>query len=142
MKKWTIALSMLVIVGIVSFGAVAIASQVVHQMNTVAGSSCGDEWLWVLNQLANPGTDAPATITVFLSGGGTIQVGQCKVNNHTVHYCLDPGDLPPGETPVDATAEVPNSWSGRFVLSHHPCGSPSPSPSPSPNPSPSPSPGL
>lgn len=134
MKKWTIALSLLVIVGIISFGAVALASQTVHQMNTVAGSDCGDEWLWVVNQLAH-GSDAPATITVVTTGG-TIQVPLCKVNNHTVHYCVDtlPGDL------IDAIAELPNGWSGRFVLSHHPCASPSPSPSPSPAPSPTPNP--
>jgi len=138
-KKWTIALSMLVIVGIISFG-VALASVTVHQMNAVSGAGCGDEWVWILNQLASS-SDAPATITVYFSGGGSTSVGQCQVNNHNVHYCLAAGDVPAGETVVDATAVVPGSWSGKFVLSDRVCApSPSPSPSPSPTPAPSPSP--
>ena len=147
-RKWTVwsSLSTLVIVGIVAVGAMVLHaeragdSKTIELRNSIASAGCADdEYLFILNQLANS-SDAPSSIQVLLSGGGYITVARSKLNNHTAQYSLAAGDVPAGQVPVNAFAVVPNGYSGNFVISHVPCGTPSPSPSPSPEPSPSPNP--
>jgi len=152
-RKWTVwtSLSTLVIVGLVALSTTVVqpnrvgASKTVYLNNSIAGTECEDlgEYLFILNGLTS-GADAPASITVVLSGGGTLTVPSTKVLNKNVHYSLAEGDVPAGQTPVDAYAVVYDAFKGNFVISHVPCGEPSPSPSPepSPEPTPEPSPGL
>jgi hypothetical protein len=137
---------MLLIVGVVAVGAMALhaqragASKTIALRNSIAGTGCeDDEYLFILNQLANS-SDAPSSISVLLSGGGSITVGLSALHNKNAHYSLPAGDVPAGQVPVNAFAVVPDNYSGNFVISHVPCGSPSPSPSPTPAPSPSPNP--
>jgi hypothetical protein len=114
------------------------ASKTISLRNSIAGTSCeDDEYLFIINQL-DKSSDAPASIQVQLSCGGSITVNLSKLNNKLALYSLPAGDVPGGCTPVGATAVIYDSYSGNFVISHVPCGSPSPSPSPEPSPSPSP----
>jgi hypothetical protein len=140
-RKWTVWTSISTLALAVIVAASVVGAATIPLKNTIAGAGCEDlgEYLFILNGLASS-ADAPATIEVTLSCGGSITVAQSKVNNKNVHYSLDADDLAPGCVPTNAYAVVPDSFRGNFVISHVPCGSPSPSPSPSPAPSPSPSP--
>ena len=141
-RKWTVwtSLSTLAILAVMVAASVVGASKTVQLHNSIAGTGCeDDEYLFILNGLANS-SDAPASIQVVLSGGGSITVALSKLNNKNAHYSLAAGDVPAGQVPVNAFAVVPDSYSGNFVISHVPCAAPSPSPSPEPSPSPSPEP--
>jgi hypothetical protein len=130
-RKWTVGTSLttLAIAIALAVASIAAAKTISQQNSNVSCTS--DEWLWVINQLQNSAS-APASITVQLSGGGTIVVAASQVQNKNAHYALDPDDIPAGQTPVGATASIYDSWSGNFVLSHC-AGSPSPAPSPTPD---------
>jgi hypothetical protein len=72
----------------------------------------------ILNQIS-PESAAPATITVTVTGGGTVSVPLAKYTGSTAHYNVP---LTPGHLVTNATASVPSTWTGQFVLSHYMCG--------------------
>jgi len=84
-----------------------------------------NEWHFVINQLDDGFTQAPAFITVFWSDGTSSQVGQTNVGQHEAGY-TDFGHT--GLTVVGAEAVLYEGWSGQFVLSHIPCNEVTPTP--------------
>jgi hypothetical protein len=80
------------------------------------------EWHFVITQIASD-EQAPASISVTFDNGKTISVSLDKVTGGTAHYAttqyLD-------SKVVSATADIYEGWSGKFNLSHGPCGSTSP----------------
>jgi hypothetical protein len=96
-----------------------------HAGDCVNGATSG---LIVLNQIS--AADAPATITVTFSDGSSAVVPLSGVNGGAAKYNVA---VPSGALITGATADVPDSWSGQFVLSHYTCATtPPPSSSPPP----------
>jgi hypothetical protein len=79
---------------------------------------------FVINQITSP----PASISVSLSDGSTLLVPLTKQTQKVAQYTVS---FTPGLSILDATAFVPSSWSGQFVLSNYLCGGPTPTPPPS-----------
>jgi hypothetical protein len=100
---------------------------------SLTDNGCGGQVIsgghFIINQITSP----PASISVSLSDGSTVTVPLSKQTQKVGHYTLT---FAPGLTIVDATAIVPNDWSGQFNLSNYLC-SPGPSTSPTPTPPPS-----
>jgi len=69
---------------------------------------------FVINQL-NP---APASIEVELADGSSQTVAKSKQSGPVGHYDV----WFTGTLVKDATAYVPNTWTGQFVLSNYYCG--------------------
>jgi hypothetical protein len=62
------------------------------------------------------GSAAPGSISVSLSDGTTVDVPLSKMSGPTAHYDLM--GLAPGVTVTDAVADVPDTWTGQFVVSN------------------------
>jgi hypothetical protein len=69
---------------------------------------------FIINQIA----DGPATIEVMFTDGSSQTVPKSKQSGSAAHY-----DAFGTSEIADATAEVPTSWTGQFVLSNYICGS-------------------
>jgi hypothetical protein len=116
--------AVLVVVGFGQTTASAVATMTVHVKvaSLDQSTSCGDDTTatgahFVINQINK--ADAPLTITVFFSDGSS-GTG-VRVNNNAHESGYD-AVLPAGTHVTDATAVVPTTWSGQFVLSHYICG--------------------
>src|SRR5262245_52458879 len=91
------------------------ASKTISLRNSIAGTGCeGNEYLFIINGL-DKAADAPSSISVQLSCGGSITVALTKRLNKNAHYSLAAGDVPGGCTPVGATAVIYDSYDGNFV---------------------------
>ena len=69
---------------------------------------------FVINQIAS----GPASIDVELADGSSQTVPKSKQSGTVAHYDV----WFTGTLVKDATAYVPNSWTGQFVLSNYYCG--------------------
>ena len=69
---------------------------------------------FVINQIAS----GPANIEVMLADGSSQTVDRWKQSGPVAHYDV----WFTGTLVKDATAYVPNSWTGQFVLSNYYCG--------------------
>jgi hypothetical protein len=69
---------------------------------------------FVINQIAS----GPATIEVDLADGSSQTVAKSKQSGPVAHYDV----WFTGTLVKDATAYVPNTWTGQFVLSNYYCG--------------------
>ena len=69
---------------------------------------------FVINQIAS----GPATIEVQLNDGSSQTVDKWKQSGPVAHY----NAYFTGTTVKDATAYVPNTWTGQFNLSNYICG--------------------
>jgi len=75
-------------------------------------------WHFIINQIDTP-SDAPGSITVTFQQAGTKTVNLYTVTNGgTAHYIVQTG---PGDTLLNATAQIYKDWSGQFNLSHTTC---------------------
>ena len=84
------------------------------------GCQSADTMLWhfIINQIDTP-SDAPGSITVTFQQAGTKTVNLYTVTNGgTAHYIVQTG---PGDTLLNATAQIYKDWSGQFNLSHTTC---------------------
>ena len=80
---------------------------------------CNDqEWHFVITKVGKDGSAAPASIAVRWQSGENLDVRLDRVTGQTAHY-LTTEHL---DQPVtEATANMPEGWSGQFNLSHGPC---------------------
>jgi hypothetical protein len=82
-------------------------------------ADCGDGGIvsahFILNQI---GSARPDSITVDFSDNTSSEVSLLKLSGPTAHYLANTG----GALVTDATAVVPSTWTGQFVLSHYVCG--------------------
>jgi hypothetical protein len=69
---------------------------------------------FVINQIAS----GPASIDVELADGSSQTVAKSKQSGPVAHYDA----WFTGTLVKDATASVPNTWTGQFVLSNYYCG--------------------
>jgi hypothetical protein len=69
---------------------------------------------FVINQIAS----GPASIDVELADGSSQTVAKSKQSGPVAHYDA----FFTGTLVKDATAYVPNTWTGQFVLSNYFCG--------------------
>jgi hypothetical protein len=97
-------------------------TKTVHVKQASLSQGCGDQSIvgahFVLNQIA--AADQPSSIQVYLSEGTSpITVSRSKSLSSVAHYTVT---FPAPTTVVDATAVVPQTWTGQFVLSNYICG--------------------
>ena len=123
-NKWSVPVTGAAIVSLAAIGfamqpaQAADPTMVVHvKASTLVepATVCPDGILgahFIINQLAN----GPASISV-VAGGASITVPKESQNNKTAHYTTTAIS---GKV-TDATAVVPTSWTGQFVLSHYIC---------------------
>ncbi len=78
------------------------------------------EWHFVINQVDSE-ADAPATIHVIWANGASEDVPMWKFTGGVAHY-VTTSNL--DSVVTQATAEIYDTWSGEFNLSHGPCGQP------------------
>lgn len=76
------------------------------------------EAYFVINQL-DSSADAPASITVSFSNGGTATEPLLVINGPVAKY---QGPVPAGATVTGASATIYGAWEGQFNLSHYFCG--------------------
>ena len=69
---------------------------------------------FIINQISS----GPATINVELADGSSMSVAKSKQTLSVAHYDA----FFTGTLVKDATAVVPNTWTGQFVLSNYICG--------------------
>jgi hypothetical protein len=69
---------------------------------------------FIINQISS----GPATINVELADGSSMNVAKSKQTLSVAHYDA----FFTGTLVKDATAVVPNTWTGQFVLSNYICG--------------------
>jgi hypothetical protein len=112
----------------------AFASMTVHvssgsldQSNSCGGDTTATGAHFVINQIAQ--ADAPLTITVTLSDGSTVTGVRVANNASESGYNAV---FAAGLTVTDATAVVPDGWTGQFVLSNYICGATPPPTTPPP----------
>src|SRR5213076_564308 len=74
------------------------------------------EWHFVITDMHD--VNAPASITVSWSNGGTSTVALDRVTGNVAHY-VTTSNL--GSTVTSATAMINSEWNGQFNLSHGPC---------------------
>jgi len=93
----------------------------VHVKQASLAQSCGDQAIvgahFVINQIAP--ADQPSSIQVTLQGGSTVTVGISKSLRSVAQYTVA---FASPTTVTDATAVVPQTWTGQFVLSNYICG--------------------
>ncbi len=77
-----------------------------------------NEWAFVITQVGRDGVDAPASIFVRWQQGDNREVRLDRVTGSTAHYLTTEHLDQPVE---EATANLPDGWSGQFNLSHGPC---------------------
>lgn len=96
-------------------------TKTVHVKQASLAQTCGDQAIagahFVINQIAS--ADQPGSIKVTLADGSTITVGISKSLSSVAHYTVI---FAAPSTVTDATAVVPASWTGQFVLSNYICG--------------------
>ena len=86
---------------------------------TIGDQECSStEWHFSITGVKSRG-QAPNWIVVTFSDGSQEHVAFGKLSGKTAHYTTR---LHLGEDVVAATAALPPSWTGQFVLSHGPCG--------------------
>jgi hypothetical protein len=111
-----------------SGGTIAHAATVSVKASSLTDHECdATEWHFVITQLDSEAA-APDTIHVVWTNGEEADVPLAKFTGKTAHYVTT---LNLDSTVVDATAVLPDGWSGQFNLSHGPCG-PTPTAPPSP----------
>jgi hypothetical protein len=106
----------------------AATTMLVHVKQGSLDQSCGDQSIigahFVINQISEP----PDTINVVLSDNSSVVVPLSKQTRSVGQYTTM---FSAGLTVTDATASVPTSWTGQFVLSNYICGTGPSSPPPS-----------
>lgn len=116
----TLAITLMLLVGITG-AALAMTVHVKHaSLDDHQGECTGKGgmvtyWHFVITQIED---DAPASIHVIWNNGNEADVALDKVSGGTAHYETY---LNPGALVTDATAWVPDDWSGQFNLSHVTC---------------------
>jgi len=94
-------------------------TQIIHvKQASLSDHECDDtEWHFVINQIPS-GCEHPASIHVYWDNGQDAIVPLSSSSGPVAHYTTN---LYLSSYITDATAEICNSWSGQFVLSHGPC---------------------
>jgi len=96
-------------------------TKTVHVKQASLSQTCGDQAIagahFVINQIA--AADQPSSINVMLANGSTVTVSISKSLSSVAHYTVI---FAAPTTVTDATAVVPASWTGQFVLSNYICG--------------------
>lgn len=118
--------------------AYATDTKTITASNVSGDHECNsNEWHFIINQI-DKASDAPQTIHVVWANGASEDVPLDNVTPGGAAHYTTTSNL--GSTVVSATAVIYSAWSGQFVLSHGPCGTPTPSSTPTKSPTPTPSP--